>query len=95
MDILLKHVQISYNKLKEQFKDNEKELSRQLHRLLEENVISKRVVLICPNCFVTIGQKADFNDIKEIKCDNCEHLIEIIDDYFEPFFFSNCMRDIK
>ena len=93
-DILSKHSLISYSKLREEFKDGEKELSKQLHKLLDEKVISKRVVLICPNCFVTVSQIEDVKDAQEIKCDNCDHLIEITDDYFEPFFFSNCIINI-
>ena len=94
IDILSKYSIISYSKLKEEFKDDEMELSEQLRKLLNENVISKRVVLICPKCFVTIGQKEDFRDVKNIKCDNCDNIIEIIDDYFEPFFFLNYIINI-
>lgn len=94
IDILSKRSIISYTKLKEEFKDDEGELRNQLKKLLNENVISKRVVLICPNCDVTIGQREDLKDVKKIKCDSCDYVIEIIDDYFEPFFFSNYIINI-
>ena len=32
--------------------------------------------------------------VYDLECDNCDYVIEIIEDYFEPFFFSNYIINI-
>ena len=48
LDIISKYSIISYRRLLEEYSGTEEELAIELKKLLNDNVISKRVVLLCP-----------------------------------------------
>jgi len=91
IDIISSSNIISYTTLLEKFSGNEKELSEQLKGLLKDKIISKNVVLMCPKCSVTLGFKESYKNIKAIKCELCDYKVDIVNENFEVFFFSNCI----
>ena len=91
LDIISKYSIISYKKLSEEYSGADEELARELKKLLKDKVISKKVVLLCPECSVSLGFKESYDDKRTIKCDNCDYEIGLIEENFEPFFFSICI----
>lgn len=91
LDIISKYSIISYKKLLEVYSGTEEDLAIGLKKLLNDKVISKKVVLLCPECSVSLGFKESYEDKRTIKCDNCDYEIDLIDENFEVFFFSICI----
>lgn len=86
IDIISSSNVISYRKICEKFPGSEKELSEQLKKLLNDKIISKNVVLICPKCSVTLGFVESFEDKKTINCELCDYEVDVIKENFEVFF---------
>ena len=90
LEIISKKGIISYEKLQEAFLGSEEDLKAALDSLLEQEIISKREVLLCSECGVTLGPIDDFNDDDETFCVDCENYIDVIEENYRTFFFSNC-----
>ena len=91
LDIISKYSIISYKKLLEEYSGTEEVLAIELKKLLNDNVVSKKIVLICPECSVSLGFKESYHNKGTIKCENCDNEIDLIDENFEVFFFSICI----
>lgn len=91
LDIISKYSIISYKKLLELYSDSEVNLATELKKLLNDNVISKKVVLLCPECSVSLGFKESYQNKDTINCENCDYEIDLIEENFEVFFFSICI----
>lgn len=94
LEIISKKGIISYEKLREVFLGSEEDLKAELDSLLEQERISKREVLLCSECGVTLGPVDDFNEDDETFCVDCENYIDVIEENFRTFFFSNCTINI-
>lgn len=92
LDIISKYSIISYKKLLEVYLGVEEDFAIELKKLLSDNVITKKVVLICPECSVSLGFKESYEDKRTIECDNCDYDIDLIEENFEAFFFSICIN---
>lgn len=87
LDIISREGIISYEKLKEVFLGSEESLKAELDSLLKQEIISKREVLLCSECGVTLGPINEFNENDETFCMDCENNIDVIDENFRTFFF--------
>ena len=95
LDIISKKGIISYEKLKEIFLGSEEALKAGLDSLLKQDIISKRVVLLCSECGVTLGPLDEFSDDDETFCIDCENNIDVIEENYRTFFFSNCTINLS
>ena len=91
LDIISKYSIISYKKLLDVYSGSEEDFAIELKKLLNDNVISKKVVLICPECSVSLGLKESYHNKDTINCENCDYDIDLINENFEVFFFSICI----
>ena len=92
LDIISKYSIISYKKLLEVYSGAEEDFAIELKKLLNDNVIAKKVVLICPECSVSLGFKESYPNKGIINCENCDYDIDLIEENFEVFFFSICIN---
>ena len=86
LDIILKNNIISYKRLLEKYPGTEEDLSIDLKQLLNNNIISKKVVVLCPRCSIIIGYKDELEKNKTGKCESCDYEVDLIDQNFEVFF---------
>lgn len=91
LDIISEYSIISYKKLSEEYSGTEEELSGELKKLLNDKLITKKVVLLCPECSVSLGLRESYDNKRTIKCDNCDYEIDLVEENFEVFFFSICI----
>ena len=94
LEIISKKGIISYEKLREVFLGSEEDLEAELSSLLDQGIISKREVLLCSECGVTLGPIDDFSEEDETFCMDCENYTDVIEENYRTFFFSNCTINI-